>query len=83
MSEEQTSYYAKYYAKNKEKLIAKQSTKQKCIHCDRMVTYNFMKKHTQSKICKNHAIEKARQMDTKDIEYIREILRLVKETPAN
>ena len=54
MSEEESkskSYNTKYYAVNREKLLARESEKIKCPNCDRLTTYNFMTKHKKTKIC--------------------------------
>ena len=53
-TETKTSYFKKYYAENKDKLNERQKTKTHCCLCNRLVVYNYMTKHKQSKICKTN-----------------------------
>jgi hypothetical protein len=44
-------YYKKYYAENREKLLAKQCAKIECKFCNKQVQKVNMAKHQSSKLC--------------------------------
>jgi hypothetical protein len=50
---EKKEYFKQYYEKNKVQMNAKLGAKEECPHCKSTVRHQFMKKHQQSKKCKN------------------------------
>ncbi len=47
----QRTYMQEYYAKNKEKMLAKMLMKTQCQLCHRIVSHGFLKPHMQTSIC--------------------------------
>ena len=49
--EERKEYYKEYYKKNKDTMCAKLCRKVECSKCGKIVSYSWLKKHENSKIC--------------------------------
>lgn len=57
-------YNARYYAKNKTKLIASLCEKVECNVCGKLITKNRLKLHKSKPICKNTLEQKLRDEKT-------------------